>query len=592
MKWRLLLVYITVSAVIITCWAVGLHVPMVLAYGHVAVMLCVHAVVISMVAMVSCYRWVSLLLLGVYTVLLTWFYILIAGSMYLWGDIITLPMLGTYLGDLSAFVQSLPYNSVQLYALLAMICVIPLLGVWLLRHRVATALADHRAVLRSHGRVVWVVCLLALLGTPLLLRAKRVIHKTGEPLLVMLYDHMWGVTDNPLCSPHRVEVALRDRALRKAFRPHAIPRRHVILIIVDALRADHLSVYGYGRATSPYLQQLYDSHQLARADHCLATCACTLCGVPSILLSRTWEDCAIGDWSIMGLMHDYGYSTYAIISGAHRDWYNMAKFYSDDCTRYYDGKESKQYYFKDDRVLLEGLGQIPDVGSQTAMMYFHLQSTHETGLLLDTYAVFKPFKRSITATHLGTVSAINEYDNKVLQADDMIRQLMEQLSRKGYLKDALVVITADHGQGLGEHGVSGHVDWLYEPQLSVPLLIYDDSLARYRQLHLARQIDIAPTIADRLGMQIPASWMGRSLLQDTIAPISYHTTGKTQLETGIARYALIWHTAPHIYKYIYTLDRKQEELYDIAIDAAEILDLKASQPAVITRLRAESKLAR
>jgi glucan phosphoethanolaminetransferase (alkaline phosphatase superfamily) len=149
----------------------------------------------------------------------------------------------------------------------------------------------------------------------------------------------------------------------------------------------------------------------------------------------------------------------------------MAKFYSDDCSLYWDGKQSKRYYFKDDRLLLEGLEQVPQYNEKPSFFYFHLQSVHETGLLQDKYATFRPFKKSLTTQTMNDQAAINEYDNKVIQADDMIRQLMAELDRKGYLKNTLVVITADHGQGLGEHGVSGHVDWLYDPQTSVPLIV-------------------------------------------------------------------------------------------------------------------------
>jgi glucan phosphoethanolaminetransferase (alkaline phosphatase superfamily) len=122
--------------------------------------------------------------------------------------------------------------------------------------------------------------------------------------------------------------------------------------------ADHLSAYGYERNTSPYLKDLIANNKAVKVSKCYSTCANTLCGVTSILLSRTWEDCAVNGFNLIGLLHDNGYHTYTLISGAHKEWYNMAKFYSDDCTMYYDGKQSGKYYFKDDRVLLEGLDRV------------------------------------------------------------------------------------------------------------------------------------------------------------------------------------------------------------------------------------------
>ena len=280
----------------------------------------------------------------------------------------------------------------------------------------------------------------------------------------------------------------------------------------------------------------------------------------------------------------------------------MAKFYSDDCTMYYDGKQSSKYYFKDDRVLLEGLDRVPVHQNTPSFFYLHLQSTHETGSLQDKYTVYKPFKKSITTQTMNVTAAVNEYDDKVIQADDMIRQLMDALEKKGYLKNSIVVITSDHGQGLGEHGVSGHVDWLYDPQTSVPLIICDDSLSLYHNLTFANHIDIAPTIIDRIGLPIPKSWMGTSLMKPDIAPYSYHETGKDQLETGEVKYMII-HLSPTLrpggqvsegeggiqqdtlYKYIYTEGFKKEELYNITADPLEKNNLADSSKTFLDGFR-------
>jgi len=275
----------------------------------------------------------------------------------------------------------------------------------------------------------------------------------------------------------------------------------------------------------------------------------------------------------------------------------MAKFYSDDCV-YYDGKDSKKYYFKDDRVLLEGMDGIHAYSDTPAFLYFHLQSTHETGLLQDKYAVYKPFKKSITTQGMNGEAAINEYDDKVLQADDMIRQIFDALYQKGYLKNSMVIITADHGQGLGEHGISGHVDWLYDPQVSVPLIISDDSISLYDNLTFARHIDIAPTIADRLEFPVPYSWMGISLLHDTVALYSYHETGKNGLETGLARYMIIYSPVHRdtlssvLYKYIFTSYKKHEELYELFSDPGETTNLVSTQTQVLQKLRSKVRSKR
>ena len=570
-----------------------------------AVVIPLHVFCISVIAVVHRLwpsRFYLVAKIGSWGLITGFFYVLIFGSAYLWGDIVTVKILITYFRHLPTFMHSLPFSYSEMSVGIIAFISIPYILAFIFSRKISTALIDVANVLSTHRKKIWIFLVFLLIASPLLIMAKRVIHKSGEPLMVMLFDHMWGVKDNPLFSQRRIRVGFEDHQLRKQYainNLHTKSGKNVILIIVDALRADHLSAYGYKRKTSPFIDGLITSGKAVKVSRCYSTCSNTLCGVTSILLSRTWNECAVNGFNIIGLLHDQGYQTHALISGAHREWYNMAKFYSDDC-QYYDGKDSKKYYFKDDRVLLEGMDRIHAYSDTPSFFYFHLQSAHETGLLQDKYTVYKPFKESITTQGMNGEAAINAYDDKLLQADDILQQLFDKLEQKGYLKNSMVIITADHGQGLGEHGVSGHVDWLYDPQVSVPLIIYDDSVSQYRNLTFARQIDIAPTIIDRLGLPLPTSWMGLSLLGDGfVAPYSYHETGKNGLETGLARYMIVcykdsevmqYHPVPRaIYKYIFTEGFKQEELYELVSDPEETKNLASTQKDIMEQLRSNAR---
>ena len=607
MKFRLPVFFSFVSLLLIWLWQGLYHLPMVVVAYHMAVMVPLHFVVLGLIALVHRrlhYRWHVVIKVGSWGLMVSLFYLLIFGSTHFWGDIVTAKILRTYFADFGGFLRSMPFSYAEMCLGIFIFMLVHFVVAYFFARQISVSLIDLSDAILGHRKTTVVLLILAILSIPLFVKVKRIIHLGGEPLMVMIFDHMWGVTDNPLFSHSRIHAGFIDTKLRKQYT--AIPQtgipKSVIIIIVDALRADHLSAYGYGRNTTPFIDKLVYDGRAARVKHCISTCSCTLCGVPSILLSRTWGDCAVNGFNIIGLLHDRGYQTYALISGAHQEWYNMAKFYSDDCTMYFDGKQSQHYYFKDDRVLLEGLGRVKPMDDTPALFYFHLQSAHETGLLLDTYAIYKPFKKSITTQHLNDQSAINEYDNKVTQADDIIRQLFDALDRKGYLKNSMVVITADHGQGLGEHGISGHVDWLYEPQVSVPLIICDDSLSLYRNLSFARQIDIAPTIIDRLGLRLPSSWMGISLMNVDIAEYSYHETGKSGLETRQAKYMIVycpdsthyssmseWRDRAEVYKYIFTADFGQEELYELTSDPREEHNLNTTDTHMLDLLRAKAK---
>lgn len=588
-KYRLLVFFYLVSFLLVSIWQQVYHLSWTLVPLHSLLMVGVHTgslVIIAALASLIGSRYASATLLGLYLVKVLFFYLLIFGSVHYWGDIITVKILATYFKDLNGFLHALPFSYSESVLAIAAFITIPLLACQVFSTQIHNALTDLWSGILERRRVVISLLAITLICSPLLLRAKRYMHLRGEPLMVMLFDHMWGIHDNPLFSQRRIYDGWIDAKVRQDYRQQQLPhaKKNVVLIIVDALRADHLSAYGYSRHTSPYLDSMVHSGRAARIDRCYSTCASTLCGVTSILLSREWEDCAVNGFNIIGLLHDQGYHTYTFISGAHKEWYNMAKFYSDDCTMYFDGKDSRRYYFKDDRVLLEGLDKVPSNSGTASFFYLHLQSTHETGALQDRYAAFRPYKKSLTTQGMNDQTAINEYDNKVLQADDIIRQLMQMLGAKGYLQNSMVVITADHGQGLGEHGVSGHVDWLYDPQTAVPLIIIDDSTQVYQNRSLANHIDIAPTIVDRLGLPAPSTWQGRSLLLPDTTRYTFHETGKDQLETGRAKHMILYSPEAggrHLYKYIYSTAPWREELYDIVTDPLELHDIAPEQRAFI-----------
>ena len=86
-----------------------------------------------------------------------------------------------------------------------------------------------------------------------------------------------------------------------------------------------------------------------------------------------------------------------------------------------------------------------------------------------------------------------------------------------------MVVTGDHGEGLGErHWAHG---WhLYDEDIRIPMLLFDTAGTRYPDLSFATQVDIAPTILDRLRLPIPASWDGQSLLAPAATRVTYHQT--------------------------------------------------------------------
>ena len=103
---------------------------------------------------------------------------------------------------------------------------------------------------------------------------------------------------------------------------------------------------------------------------------------------------------------------------------------------------------------------------------------------------------------------------------------------------------------------------------------------RTANLTFATQVDIAPTILDRLGLPIPASWEGQSLLAPTVKRFSFHQTYFLP-----NRFAVLYRADNALFKFIATPQYGKEELYDLTHDPARVHNLAADQPALVALLR-------
>lgn len=362
----------------------------------------------------------------------------------------------------------------------------------------------------------------------------------------------------------------RDEPLRRAaYGQHTFDKKNVIVITVDSLRPDHMQVYGYQRPTTPFLSRLRDEFKLRTVQQATSICAESNCGIVGTLFSKTLRHQVAENFSLYALLKDQGYDTHFVLSGNH-DWMGLREMYGNEMTTYFDGRNSSRWGWSDDRVLLEGLERIGSY-QRPSFFYFHLMSAHILGNKEERYRRFTPAvvkldMQSMFKSEYDRTSVINSYDNGILQADDTIRQLFEALDRKGYLHDSIVVITADHGEALAERaaGMYGHINWLYQELITVPLLIYDESPVEYRGLAYGSQLDVAPTIVDRLGLPIPEGWEGVSLLHETQPRQTIH-------QTKLAKpcFAIVDYTRTQMWKYMQCTASGHEELYDLTSDPRE-----------------------
>jgi choline-sulfatase len=177
------------------------------------------------------------------------------------------------------------------------------------------------------------------------------------------------------------------------------------------------------------------------------------------------------------------------------------------------------------------------------------------------------------------------YHGEVATADAALGPLLEPILARGDGSHTLVVLTADHGESLGEHGEATHGIFAYEATLRVPLILYAPRLLRPRVVfEPARHVDVLPTILDALDLPVPEGLPGRSLLPvaggaSAAATTSYFEALSGQLNRGWAPLRGVIRGRRKL------IDLPMVELYDLGSDPQEVKNLADSQPVRLTEMR-------
>lgn len=186
----------------------------------------------------------------------------------------------------------------------------------------------------------------------------------------------------------------------------------------------------------------------------------------------------------------------------------------------------------------------------------------------------------------------NLYASEVSYADHHVGKVLGYAAEMGLLRNTIVVLTADHGESLGERGGPWpegdfwlHGDDLYSPGVRVPLIVFDPRRTQTgHQLAVPVQhIDVMPTILEMVGAPVPSMAQGRSLL-----PVM------DGIDAGPARFAITTLTDDRAtaiissdgWKLITYRPTGKQELYHLPTDPRERVDLSSSLPARVAELTA------
>jgi arylsulfatase len=408
----------------------------------------------------------------------------------------------------------------------------------------------------------------------------------------------------------------------KQARPSQTSRPNVLLIVIDALRADRLHCYRYARGTSPALDNLAAEGVLFSDD--MAQGAETLNSVPLLLTGRRpgaegmiWREAGGLKYALPGptcptlaeLLKAQGYTTGLISvnpvlrmeAGVRRGFDTVEAPFdvgpawvlasSEELNRlafawlerhsgsrkpfflylhYLDPHGEYQppphfcvfgrpgYTARDDKINA-AMNRLPE----------ELLAASTTARLLS--------GEGLTRADVARLSDL--YDDEVLYSDHCVGQLFQKLKALGLYDNTLIVVTADHGEAFLEHDDAKHRASLYQELVHVPLIFKGPHIRAGRRIEqLVESVDIAPTILDAVSGRAATPMSGRSLYG------ALAHGAKLADAIGMAEIPLANSYALRVGKLKLILRPGRTELYDLSQDPGETRDLRSARPEEVDRL--------
>ena len=361
--------------------------------------------------------------------------------------------------------------------------------------------------------------------------------------------------------------------------PASVPRDlNLLLVTIDTLRADHLGCYGYGRATSPALDGL--AAESALFVNGWAHAPSTRYSMPAIATGR-WPSAITWDESIW--WPRLGRNMRTTAEALHDDGYFTAGMFSFNYFAIADhrGFERGMDLYQSDRAVLhvavngpmESRGSSSREMTDDAIAFIDAHRDHKFFLWLHYYDPHLSYEPHAEVPSFGT-ARMDLYDGEIRFTDLHFGRLLAHLREAGLWDTTAIVVTGDHGEGFGEHGVTEHGFDLYTAQTRVPFIVRVPGLAPRRVEAPAGHVDIAPTLVNLARGRAEPSFIGRSLVPDLVGPPAADTDtravfqevtserGKKRAFVTTRRH-LIWNETPSDTTECYDRTRDPTEARDI-----------------------------
>lgn len=500
------------------------------------------------------------------------YYILVFTGLASWGRVITEEIILSYVNHMQQLFDAVGVSSILLVSLLLAIYLLTTIGCYI---ALKTHLPKLNIVSLNSSPVLITILaasLLALSGKQLQSYLTRSDLSAKEPFRLTLFSgkpYVLTPLSGAIKSRFNTTLDQQEETFKAKYHVgNNVEYKNIILIIVDALRSDHMGVYGYQRETTPYLTSLRKKGQLTKINNIHGSCAESTCGISSIVSSKYAHQLPSNPFTLQQVLKINGYEINMILGGDHTNYYNLKDIYG-SADNYFDGSMETHFYMNDDSLVINRVKSLPQWNSKPTMFQFHLMSSHHVGKHLSQFEKFTPHKSYLGYSGGPKEQYTNHYDNGVLQTDSMIHDLIDLLHNKNYLQNALIIITADHGESLGEHQLFHHANSVREELFRIPLLLIDFN--KKNRIHsdynpFVTQVDIAPTILHEMRIPIPEGWHGHPI-QIANDPSGKPNLSFFQLMEYVGFYD--YRSKNQLYKYWIDTNTYEEFAFDMINDPNE-----------------------
>ncbi len=408
---------------------------------------------------------------------------------------------------------------------------------------------------------------------------------------------------------------LAERRATQGLEP-AAGAKSVLLLILDTARARSMSLYGHHRATTPNIDRLASrgatfNWAFAPSPWTLPSHATFFTGLGPEVHRANWGTRLGKEFTTLAeVLGAEGYATGGFVAnmeftlrttgldqGFHRyrdDSMSIGRFIGSLgfvrepvlWVRRVLGRRAGLVRKHADGVNDEFLdwldGQVPDGAPYFGFLnYFDVHAGYEPQHPFDTlfsppderYWIDEEWNDATLMTPAEVTELENSYDEAMAYLDSRIGALLEELGRRGRLENTLIVVTSDHGEQFGEHGLLAHANSLYVPVLHVPLVLVDPSGSVPPGARVDDSVSLAhlaATILDLVGVRsdFPGNSLARYWERDEPTEPML-----TQVDNGYGRWTMRG-SIEGKWNYVRNYGGSvPEELYDLAVDPLELRNL-------------------